>query len=86
MKLWCVFMDVSYVSEQSITEISKDGKIVVHTFDNSRDAVTECEQLNKQVGAEILEKLVSQCGYQVERALEIVKSLTPRYFVEEKIE
>lgn len=86
MKLWCVFTNVSYLSKQSMPESAKDGKIVVHTFDNLQDAVTECEQLNKKVGAEILEKLVSQCGYQVERALENVKSLTPRYFVEEKTE
>ncbi len=88
MKLWCVFMDVSHLSEQpaKLTEASKGGKMEVlnQAYNSLQDALMACQNLNAEYRAEISKKLVSQCGYQVERALEIINSMTPRYFVEEK--
>lgn len=81
--MWGIFYVLPSSPQMAETESGKlfqrDG---LGIFDNLADALSECEKLNYNFNRSITEKLVSQCGYSIERALECVSTITPRYFVE----
>ena len=90
MKVWGVFIDTSYMTnaeKEKIKDLADVGKHnLLFDFQDLRDAVEVCDQLIESRKREIMQKLVSQCGYSVERALECIKTIKPRYFVAEFIE
>ena len=87
MELWGVFIDISCMSKNEKESFEAfangDKSNLLFDFENLHDAIKICEDLNTDHKRQIIQKLVSQCGYSVERAHECTKTLKLRYYVEQ---